>query len=333
MDVFKKRTFSPVLISGIFVLSACGNSSENTSGDEAANFPQEDLTIVVHTSAGGPTDLMARELASAMESVIEQNVIVENKPGGSGATQMADVASSNNDGYTLGAMTPSQIGLINGTLSDQYTINDFDWVSRTQIDPYILVVHDESPFETLGDLVNYASENPGVLNVGGYGATGSGHNIAFNILSESADIVAQWTPYESTGDAVTAILGQHIDVANSNPGQVSQYVENGELRVLGVMSDERLEDMPDVPTYAEEGYEVETDWAQFRGIYAPADTPEEITNALGDILDEAMQTEGYQQYMDNAQMLEGAMTPEEFTEYIQSQDELTNHWYEELGIE
>lgn len=332
----KKTTKNLLLLTGVSTsvlgLTACGSAGGSGSG-AAENFPEEDITIVVHTSAGGPTDLMARELASATENLIDQNVVVENQPGGSGATQMSEVVSAEADGYTLGTMTPSQIGLLNGALSDQYAMDDFSWITRTQIDPYIIAVHEDSEFETLEEFVDYANENPGELDVGGYGASGSAHNIAFNIFAESANIETNWTAYESTGDAVTALLGQHVDAINSNPGQVSQYVESDEVRVLGVMAEEPLEDMPEVPTYEEAGYEVETDWSQFRGIYAQADVPEEVQAELSELFIEAMESDEYQEYMENAQLLNGEMNSEEYSEFIQGQDELTKEWYDQLEID
>ncbi|MCL7749226.1 tripartite tricarboxylate transporter substrate binding protein [Halalkalibacter alkaliphilus] len=339
----KKKYFS---IFAFFVLSiflvACssgessgdgnGQSAGGADGQSGTDFPTKNITIVVHTSSGGPTDLMARELARAAEEVLGTNVVVENRPGGSGATAMAQVFSADPDGYTLGAMTPSQIGLINGTLKEQYDINDFTWLSRAQIDPYVLVVNSESPFNTLEDLVEYLEENPNGLTVGGYGAEGSGHNVAWNIFAEAAGVDANWTPFESTGDAVTGILGKHIDVANSNPGQVMQYVEAGQLRVLGVMADERLEDLPDVPTYEEAGITVDTGWAQFRGVFGPKDMPQDVIDILSDAFMEAYSSESYTNYMRNSQLVESPMGYEEYTEYIMNQNELTGTWYERLGV-
>lgn len=325
----------------LLLLGACNSpqgsggaqaENESASKEEIENFPEKPITMLVHTSAGGPTDLMARELAKAAEPILGQKILIENRPGGSGATQMAGLKSAAGDGYTLGAMTPSQIGLIEGTLKDQYSLEDFSWISRAQIDPYVIAVNKESPFNTLSELIEYAKENPGKLNVGGYGAVGSGHNVAWNILADSAGIEANWTAYESTGDAVTAILGNHIDVANSNPGQVSQYVESGDLKVLGVMSEERMEDLPEVPTYEEEGFTVDTSWAQFRGVFAPSGMNEEIQEKLSDIFAEAMETEGYQDYMKKTQMVKGTMNNEDYSEYIVQQSELTKEWYERLGV-
>jgi tripartite-type tricarboxylate transporter receptor subunit TctC len=338
----KKKWWS-VLISMMVVLllAACNSpqssgqaeaKNESGSKQEAEKFPEKPITILVHTSAGGPTDLMARELAKAAEPILGQKVLVENRPGGSGATQMAGLASAKADGYTLGAMTPSQIGLIEGTLKGQYTLDNFDWITRSQVDPYVIVVNKKSPFNTLEELVEYAKQNPGELKVGGYGAVGSGHNVAWNIFAEKAGIEGTWAAYESTGDAVTAILGNHIDVANSNPGQVSQYAESGDLKILGVMSNERLEDLPEVPTYKEAGFDVDNSWAQFRGIFAPSGVSEDVKNKLSEAFAEAMETEEYKDYMKKAQMVEGSMNHEGFSAYIQKQADLTKDWYERLGV-
>ena len=336
------KKFSLLLVFVLLaILSACSDKNENAlSGDEgvaAANESTLDFdktfTILVHTTAGGPTDLMARELAKAAEEVTGGTFIVENRPGGSGAVQMAEIANAKSDGYTLGAMTPSQIGLIEGTLKEQYNLDNFSWISQGQVDPYVIAVHNDSPFNTLEELVNYAKEHPGKLTVGGYGAIGSGHNVAWNIFAEAAGIDTVWTAYESTGDAVTAILGQHIDIANSNPGQVSQYYESGDVKILGVMSDERLEDLPDVPTYKEAGYEVDTSWAQFRGVYGPSGMDEATLQQLSEVFEKAIATEGYQTYLKNSQMLSGDMDYIEFTDYINTQSEIMVNWYEKLGVE
>lgn len=340
--IMTKKWWLALISITVLLLGAC-NSPQSTDGtqkvsksesnDESENFPEKPVTILVHTSAGGPTDLMARQLAKAAEPILGQKILIENRPGGSGATQMAGLKAAKADGYTLGAMTPSQIGLLKGTLKDQYSLEDFSWVSRTQIDPYVIVVNKKSPFNTLGDLVEYAKNNPNKLNVAGYGAIGSGHNVAWNILADNAGIEAKWAAYESTGDAVTAILGNHVDIANSNPGQVSQYLESGDLKVLGVMNDERLEDLPDVPTYKEEGYDVDTSWSQFRGIFAPSGVSDDIQKKLSDVFAEAMETEEYKDYMKKNQMVSGSMNNIEFSEYIQKQSELTGEWYEKLGVQ
>jgi tripartite-type tricarboxylate transporter receptor subunit TctC len=295
-------------------------------------YPTKPITIISHTAAGSPTDLMARQLGKAAEPMLGQTVVVENKPGGSGAMQVAALLSSPADGYTLAAVTPTQIGSWESTLKGKFNIDQFSWIARVEIDPYIIVVQAGSPWKTLKDLVEYGKKNPNKLKVGGYGSTGSGHNVALNILTKAAGFKAVWMPYEGTNDAVTALLGGHIDVANSNPGMVSQYVEAGKLRILAVMTPKRLKDFPNLPTYAEAGYPVEEGWEQFRGIFGRKGIPKPIQTQLSDIFLKAIKSAPFQEYTKRTQMEDGSMGIEEFTAFIKQQDKLTVKWYQELGI-
>lgn len=295
-------------------------------------YPAKTITIISHTAAGSPTDLMVRQLGKAAEPLLGQTVVVENKPGGSGAMQVAALVSSPADGYTLAAVTPTQIGSWESTLKGKFNIDQFSWIARVEIDPYVIVVQAGSPWKTLKELVEYGKKNPNKLKVGGYGATGSGHNVAFNIFSKAADLKAVWMPYEGTNAAVTALLGGHIDVANSNPGQVSQHVEAGKLRILGVMAAKRLGGSPNVPTYAEAGYPVEEGWDQFRGIFGRAGIPKPIQSQLSDIFVKAIKSAPFQDYLRKTQSEDGSMGTEEFTAFIKQQSALTAKWYRELGI-
>lgn len=317
----------------LLAVAGCGKEAPKTSKEAPADkFPTKPITIITHTNAGSPTDIMARQLAKAAEPILGQPVVVENKPGGSGAIQMAALMAAPADGYTLATCTPTQIGLMQGELKGKFKVDDFSWICRVQIDPYIFVVRSDSPWKSLKDVVEYARQNPNKLKVGGYGSVGSGHNIAFNIFAQAAGIKAVWVPFEGTNDAVTSLLGGHIDAANSNPDQVRQHVEAGKLRVLGVMADKRLPDMPDVPTYAEAGFPVDTSWIQFRGLFGRKDIPEPIQNKLSEAFLQAMKSPQFVEYMKSSQQIDGSMGVKDFTLFIQKQAKLTHEWYEKLGI-
>jgi tripartite-type tricarboxylate transporter receptor subunit TctC len=295
-------------------------------------YPSKPITIISHTAAGSPTDLMARQLGKAAEPFLGQPVVVENKPGGSGAMQVAALLSSPADGYTLAAVTPTQIGAWESTLKGKFNIDQFAWITRVEIDPYILVVQAESQWKTLKEFVEYAKKNPNKLRVGGYGSVGSGHNVAFNILAKTAGFQAVWMPYEGTNAAVTALLGGHIDAANSNPGQVTQQVEAGKLRILGVMSEKRLKDLPNVPTYADAGYPVDAGWSQFRGVFGRKGIPQPIQARLSEVFIKAIQSPPFQDYLKKTHQEDGSMDLAAFTEFIKEQRKLTAQWYQELGI-
>jgi len=246
--------------------------------------------------------------------------------------QVASLLSSPADGYTLAAVTPTQIGAWESTLKGKFNIDQFAWISRVEIDPYILVVQAESQWKTLKDFVDYAKKNPNKLRVGGYGSVGSGHNVAFNILAKAGGFQAVWMPYEGTNAAVTALLGGHIDAANSNPGQVAQQVEAGKLRILGIMAEKRLKDLADVPTYAEAGYPVDAGWSQFRGIFGRKGIPQPIQVQLSEVFLKAIKSPSFQDYLKKTNQEDGSMDLAAFTEFVQGQRKLTAEWYQELGI-
>lgn len=314
----------------LFVASICILISGWAQAQD--KFPTKPITIISHTAAGSPTDLMARQLGKAAEPLLGQPVVVENKPGGSGAMQVASLLSSPADGYTLAAATPTQIGAWESTLKGKFNIDQFAWLSRVEIDPYIIVVQADSQWKTLKDFVEYAKKNPNKLRVGGYGSVGSGHNVAFNILAKAGGFQAVWMPYEGTNAAVTALLGGHVDAANSNPGQVTQQVEAGKLRILGVMAEKKLKDLPDVPTYAEAGYPVEAGWSQFRGIFGRKGIPQPIQAQLSEVFLKAIKSPSFQDYLKKTHQEDGSLGLVAFTEFIQGQKKLTAQWYQELGI-
>lgn len=316
----------------IMILAFSFSFGGHSSVEGQDKFPTKPITLITHTKAGSPTDVMVRQLGKAAEPIFGQPVVVVNKPGGSGATQMAALRSAPADGYTLGACTPTHVGAMHGPLKGKFSIQDFSWLCRIEIDPYIIIVRSDKPWKVLAELVEFARKNPGKLKVGGYGAVGSGHNIAFNILAKAAGIQVIWTPYEGTNDAVTAVLGGHVDAANSNPGQVMQFVEAQKIRVLGVMGEKRLPGFPDVPTYAEAGFAVESGWDQFRGIFGRKEIPESIQEKISQVFLQAAKTPAFVDYLKKTQMVDGSMDRNAFTNFIQQQEKLTIYWYKELGL-
>lgn len=170
-------------------------------------------------------------------------------------------------------------------------------------------------------MVEWAKANPGKLKAGGFGTTGSGHQVAFDMLATAAGFTYAWTPFDGGAEAVAALLGRHIDVANTNPGNVVQHVEAGKLRVLGVMHDQRIDILPDVPTYKEAGYEVDTSWSQWRGIFGKKGIPQEIVDKLNDAFQKAIKEPDFQKYLKDTSQLDGTMGPEEFTKFVKANDQ------------
>ena len=297
----------------------------------AQGYPSGDLRYVLHVEPGGATDVMARRLAEQLQKSLNVNVIVENRSGGSGARQMAQLSRATPDGLTIGSVTASHLGMFQQ--SGQFNIDSVEWACNLVLEPYLLAVRSDSGIDTLAELVEQAKAAPGSVSVAGFGEASGGH-IAWLMFDEAAQMNKgdiNWVPYNSVGDATTATLGGHNTVAITYIGLVKQHVEAGTMKVIGIMSDERPANMPDVPTYAEAGFDVDTRWQQFRGIIMPKDTPIEAQEALCAEVDKVLQTPELQAYISESDLVPGYMPPAEFAEFVKAQEEATKTWLARLG--
>lgn len=309
------------------IMAAAAVTTLALGGQGLANdWPGGELRYLLHVNPGGATDVMARRLADGLQDVLGVNVVVENRPGGSGARQMAQLSMAGDEGRTIGSVTASHLGMF--VQSGEFDIDSAAWACGLVLDPYLLAVRSESPHQTLGDLVEAAKANPGSLSIAGFGE-GSGGQIAWMMFEEAAGLTdgeINWVPYNSVGDGVVAALGGHNDVVIAYIGLVRQHVEAGNMRVLGIMSDSRADAMPDVPTYGEQGFEVNTSWQQFRGVIMPAGTPMTYQQALCDAVEAVMETEDMRTYIADSELVPGFMRPEAFRAFVEEQNELTKSW-------
>ena len=292
----------------------------------AQEWPNGDIRYILHVEPGGATDVMARRLADGLQRELGVNVVVENRAGGSGARQVAQLQRAEGDGQTIGSVAASHLGMFQQT--GQFDINSVEWACGLVLDPYLLAVQADSEIESLEDLIATAKENPGSLSIAGFGENSGGH-VAWMMFLEAAGLeedAINWVPYDSVGDGVVATLGGHNQIVIAYPGLVRQHAEAGTLRVLGVMADSRLEMLPDVPTYAEKGIEVNTNWQQFRGVIMPPETPVEIQNQVCSAVEKVMQSQEMAQYIADAELVPGFMAPEEFRAFVEAQNELTTKW-------
>lgn len=292
----------------------------------AQEWPNGDIRYILHVEPGGATDVMARRMADGLQRELGVNAVVENRAGGSGARQVAQLQRARPDGQTIGSVTASHLGMFQQT--GQFDIDSVEWACGLVLDPYLLAVQADSDIESLQDLIATAKENPGSLSIAGFGENSGGH-VAWMMFVEAAGLeenAINWVPYNSVGDGVVATLGGHNQIVIAYPGLVRQHAEAGTLRVLGVMTDSRLDMLPDVPTYAEAGIEVDTSWQQFRGVIMPPETPIEVQNQVCSAVEKVMKSEEMAKYIADSELVPGFMAPEEFRAFVEAQNELTARW-------
>ena len=246
----------------------------------AQTYPAKPLKIIVSTSAGGVTDIAARILGAHITGRTGQPVVIDNRPGASGNIAMDAVAKAAPDGYTLGVANTGNI-VINPYLMRHMPydpLHDLAPVGPIGTVPLFLVMNSAVPAATLAEFIAYAKARPDAVS---YAAAGVGTtpDLAAHEFNRRAGLKLVFVPFRGTAPAVTAVLGGDVQVTFVSMGPHIEFVRQGKLRVLGAATPKRAPYLPDVPTFAEQGFPgFET--STWFSLFAPRATPREIVDAL-----------------------------------------------------
>jgi tripartite-type tricarboxylate transporter receptor subunit TctC len=284
-----KTLHLPVVLLAAAVLAACGGDggTEGASDDADTDYPSERIRLIVPYTAGGPTDIAARAIGKYMEEELGETVIVENKPGASGATAYQELIASEADGHTLSMFALPTAVLNYLTNEVGYTAEDFIPVGSVTRVPSGILVPADSPYDTAEELFQ-AAEDEGGIDVGTPGATNT-HAAETRRLSRDHDIPLTVVPFEGGSEVKAALLGGNVDAGFVNLSQdMLPSVESGELRALAVGTEERL-DYVDAPTLVELGYPEFTGSTTTFGVVAPAGTPDDVVSTLESTLEGALE--------------------------------------------
>ncbi len=278
----------PVVLLAAVVLAACGGDggTGGASGGAGTDYPSERIRLLVPYTAGGPTDIAARALGKYMEEELGETVIVENKPGASGATAYQELIASEADGHTL-SMFALPTAVLNYLVNDVgYSAEDFIPVGSVTRVPSGILVPADSPYETAEELFE-AAEVEGGIDIGTPGATNT-HAAETRRLSREHDIPLTVIPFEGGSEVKAALLGGNVDAGFVNLSQdMLPSIESGELRALAVGTEERL-DYVDAPTLVELGYPGFTQSTTTFGVVAPAGTPDDVVSTLEGAIEGAL---------------------------------------------
>nr|WP_234981265.1 tripartite tricarboxylate transporter substrate binding protein [Desulfopila aestuarii] len=215
------------------------------------------------------------------------------KVGGGGSVGWSELVTSKPDGYTVAGFNLPHIVLQPLTRGNAgYKTEDLKPVYFFQSTPNILVVRNDSPFKTLKDLVDFAKENPGVVTAGGSGSS-SANEMGVLLLNKAADIKMTYIPFTGSGAATPALLGGHVGSLMTYSTMAIQYKDK--FRALAIMSEERMEVLPDVPTFKELGYDIVE--GAYRGAAAPPATADETVKYLADAFEKVMKEPDVMQKM------------------------------------
>lgn len=311
-----KRTIGVVLAAmmAVSALTGCGSQKAETAATTAAAngepakqesavsadtaFPEKNIKIIVPFDAGGGVDITCRVLSEAAGKNYfnGHSVIVENMPGGGAIIGQTNVANAAPDGYTMLAASAALVTnpLFNDT---PYETSDFRSVAMLCFDPMCIIVPKDSPYNTLEELIEAAKTTP--LKMSTPGHTTSPH-LAGVQMEEELGVKFDYLHNDSANVQLQQVMGNHVDCALLSAGEAASTISEGSVRGLGVMSEERAAATPDVPTFAECGYEMVV--GTFRGLAVPKDTPDEVVAVLDTTFGEIIQSEEFQKKMADSNM-------------------------------
>lgn len=263
----------------ILVVTATAGVLSATPAQAQGTWPDKPLKLVVPYPAGGNADNTARLLATQLGQRLGQQVVVDNRPGGSGTIGAAVVAKAPADGYTL--LLDATAFTVNPSLFPKLPFDaakDFAPISLVLQVPLLMVVPANSPFQSVADVVKAAKARPGHLTYASAGNGGAQH-LAGELFKQGHKVAVTHIPYRGGAPALTDLIGGQVDVMFSATTASGPFVKSGKLRELAISSPRRAEGWESVPTVAESGvpgFQV----SEWNGLFAPAGTPRPVLERL-----------------------------------------------------
>jgi tripartite-type tricarboxylate transporter receptor subunit TctC len=285
-----------------FVITAAATALAAAPAFAQEAFPSHAITIINAFPPGGANDIVTRPLATAMEPILKQPVVVESKAGAAGQVGAQVVATAKPDGYTMlshntGISGYAEVDKLFGR-PVKTTRADFIPLARLIADPVVLLVNDQQPFRSLGDLITAAHEHPDTLVFSSGGLYGASHLPLAYLEKATGPLRLRHLPTSGGGPAIMAILGNNAQVTTQSVSATLPHIRAGKLRPLAIFSATRSKQLPDVPTLKELGYDVE--YYLWVGIFAPKGTPPAIVTTLRAAIGKAVAADQFRTAVGNA---------------------------------
>ncbi len=307
--------FDPVRRDVLKLAAALGAGALAPSLARAQAWPAKPIRLVVPFAPGGSSEIVARSTAAELTRLLGVSVFVENKPGGAGNVAMGEVARAE-DQHTL------ILGHIGTLAVNPYIFaklpydpnKDFRPVSLLSKVPSLYVIHPDVPAKNLKEFIALAKSKPGKLNYGSAGNGSAGH-LAFEYLKAASGTFITHVPYRGSGPQITDLLSGRLDAAAVGAPAILPFIKAGKLRCIATGTSQRIPQLPDVGTVAEQGYPG-FEMTQWYGLLAPASLSQPATDKLADAAAKAVKSPASTQRLSADAALVVGSTPQEFAHFI-----------------
>ena len=304
------------------------------SGAAWADYPAKPVTLVSPYGPGGAADLAARTLAGTAPSYLGHAVLVVNRTGAAGVTGSTTVAKGRADGYTLLlARVGSQAAVPAINRRIPYTWDEFTFLGLLELNPFVLVVNADSPFQSLADIkaALEAGEKPS------YASAGVGtllHVAMIMVLDQfgASPDAMKHVPYKGGGKAAAAVVGGHVDMMFQNLSGVIGNIQAGKLRALAVSTPQRVASLPDVPTVAEAGYPALETVVGWSGVWGPPGMDQEAADKWVEVLGKLKEDKAWNKLTRGLGSVPFIRSPQETRAFVEKQYEAFKALTEKLGM-
>jgi tripartite-type tricarboxylate transporter receptor subunit TctC len=282
---------------------------------QTGTWPSRSIRLVVPFAPGGSSEIVARATAAELTKTLGQTVYVDNKPGGGGNIAMSEVARAD-DQHTL---VLGHIGTlaVNPYMYEKLPydpVKDFRPITLLAKVPSLYVVHPDVPAKDMKEFIALVRSKPGKLNYGSAGNGSAGH-LAMEYLKMVANLFILHVPYRGTGPQLTDLLAGRLDAASVGAPAILQFIKAGKLRCIATGSKERLAQLPDVPTVAEQGFPG-FEMTQWYGLLAPASLPPAHAEKLAAEAAKAIRSNAARERLSSDAAEAVGNTPAQFAQFI-----------------
>ncbi|HME44182.1 MAG TPA: tripartite tricarboxylate transporter substrate binding protein [Syntrophorhabdales bacterium] len=309
----KKHRGSRLVTASLCLVSIVALVISFFPAEASAEFPERPITIYISMAPGGSVDICTRSISAAAEKTLGKPIIIENRAGGGGTVAYALVANAKPDGYTLcgGVST----GIVRAPQMQKVTFKPLK--SFTPLIAYAkpyngIVVKNDAPWKTFKELIEYAKKNPNKIKYG-TGGIGTAMHHAMAFVEHQDGIKWIHVPYKGNADALTALLGGHVDAASVGPEWVP-FVKSGTMRLLAVTEEKRNPNFADVPTLKDLGYDFANETVFC--IVGPAGLPQDIANKLEAAFTKAAESKEVKVAVEKLDLVPILIVGKDYDEYL-----------------
>lgn len=333
---------SMILLLAIIFLTACssgentasteGNSNDNNnSSSEVSNYPEQPIDFLVGYAAGGGTDTMARKIGEGLEKLglVEANFTVHNMPGASGVNAFTESLKKPSDPYKLIAIPEIGVPLINGTLDAK--LEDFKPIAQVYMAPMAIAVSKDAPYENVTELLDAMKEDPKSIVISTASAIDGSEPLKWNQIAKAYGIEGELNivPTGGGAEALVSLLNGDADASINTVANFKDYEDKGDLKILAILTPERMEEHPNTPTLVENGIDIT--YIRSYGVWTGGEVDDEIVAFWEENLKQLVASDFWKEYAKTAGNEPEFVGTKDYVEYLKKEGTAHMEYIQQLN--